>query len=128
METTIVVPPIDWEDQFAEVAVTNNAIDTIILDFRLKLGKVFKLDGFGQAWDAGMNTFVNYTLLIDGVPHPKYLRKLVQVCPPEQVGFNKLPVPTVVPQAARIQVIANLAAGGTSGNFAGRVTGNYYDP
>lgn len=125
METVIGIPPIDYEDQFAEVAVPATSVDTTILDFRCKAGKVFKIDSFGQAWDAALNTFVVYTLLIDGIPHPKYLRKSVQVVPPEQCGYNKLPVSVVVPQAARIQIIANSSV---AGNFAGRITGNYYDP
>ncbi len=125
---SVEAPPIDWEDQSAEVSVVNNATDTTILDFRVKFGKVFKITGFGQAWDAPMNTFVAYTLLIDGVPHPKYINKTVQITPPEQVGYNEVPVPIEVPQAARIQVIANMAAGGTTGNFTARVKGGYYDP
>ncbi len=125
METVIVPPPIDYEDVFAEVAVPSTSTDTTVLDFRVKAGKDFKIDSFGQAWDAALNTFNSYTLLIDGIPHPKYLRKTVQVVPPEQCGYNKLPVPILVPQAARIQVIANSSV---AGNVAARVTGNYYDP
>ena len=124
MDISIVTAPIDYEDQFAEVSIPATSTDTTVVDFRAKLGKVLKIDGFGQAWDSAMNTFVKYSLLIDGVPHAKYLGKTVQVCPPEQCGYNKLPVGIWVPQAARIQIIANSSVAGL---FAGRITGGYYD-
>lgn len=120
-------PPIDWEDEFAETAVTGTALTvaaTVILSFRAKMGKKFLITGFGQAWDAAMNTNLVYSLLIDGIPHPKYMRKAVQVTPPEQVGYSPIPVAIPVPQGALISVVCNSTV---SGNFAARVKGEYRD-
>lgn len=121
-------PPIDWEDEQDEVAVSASAdltaAMTEIVAFRAKMGKKFKITGFGQAWDAGMNTFLVYSLLIDGVPHPKYNRKKVQITPPEQVGYSPIPTPIEVPQGARISVAV---VSTVAGNFAARVKGEYSD-
>lgn len=120
-------PPIDWEDEQAEVAVSGGVITstpTEILAFRAKMGKAFYLTGFGQAWDSAMDTFLVYSLLIDGIPHPKYHRKTVQITPPEQVGYSPIPVPILVPQGARISVSVNSTV---SGNFAARLKGEYKD-
>ena len=121
-------PPIDWEDEQAETAVGAGASLTVapttILSFRVKMGKAFYLTGFGQAWDAAMDTFQVYSLLIDGVSHPKYHRKNVQITPPEQVGYSPIPVPILCPQGALISVVVNSTV---AGNFAARIKGEYKD-
>lgn len=120
--------PIDWEDVPAEVAVSASTLitdtPTTIISFRTKFGKPFFITGFGQAWDAGMDTFLAYSLLIDGNSHPKYHRLTVQIAAPEQLGYAPLPVAIETPQGALIEVVC---VSTVAGNFAARVKGEYRD-
>ncbi len=114
------------DDRFDEVSVINNATDTTILSFRTPAGLRGWLTDFRQAWDAGMDTFVDYTLKVNGAVIYPYIKKKVQVAAPEQ--DVALPVALPVQGGSLVEVIANQAAGGTTGNFAARVIVKYTDP
>lgn len=117
-----------WDDKTATVSVANNATDVTILSYRTPPGLRGWIAFFGQAWDSGMDTFVDYTLKVNGgIPAGPWNKSKVQISPPESPE-RELPAYIPVQGNSLIEVVANMAVGGTTGNFTARVISKYTDP
>lgn len=79
----------------------------------------------GQAWDAGLDTYLTWRVKIDGATHYRLKDSKVQLAPPEQIQQEMTPW-IEVPQGATIRMECDVAAGG-SGTATGRLR-VYYAP
>ena len=115
------------DDRSAQKSVLANATDTTILEFQTPPGLRGFISFLGVAWDGGMDTYVDYTLLVNGAVIFPYVKSKVQVAPPEDAS-RELPVYVPVQGASYVKVIANQSISGTAGNFTARVVMKYTDP
>lgn len=120
--------PAAFDDQQAEVNVVDNTNNQLILSFRSPPGLKGYITNFGQAFDAALNTFVDFSLLVNGGVVFPYNRLFAQICAPEQTALVPLPRPIPIEQLSLIQVVADVQGAGTNGNFTARVICKYFNP
>lgn len=122
--------PASFDDQQNEATVNNNTPNQLILSFRAPPGLKGYITAFGQAWDAVMDTFVDYSLKVNGGVVFPYNQLKAQICAPEQAALVPLPKPIVIEQLSLIEVYADVPniTGFTSGNFTARVICKYFSP
>lgn len=107
------------------IAVTGTFV--IPVSFRTPPGLVGYITKFGQAWDPGLDTFVRYSLRINGGIPSGYNQLSVQISSPS--SDIELPTPIRVEQFSLIEVVAFSLTGATfPGNFFARVVAKYYNP
>lgn len=116
-----------FDDQVAEVLLVPNSTNIKIISFRTPPGLKGYVTNFGQAWDAGINTFVKFYLKVNGAVVYPYNGLFVQITPPEAASNYPLPSPIPLEQLSLVECYADVGAAAGNGNFAARIICKYYD-
>lgn len=99
-----------------------------ILSFRTPPGLKGYITAFGQAWDSGLDTYLQYYLKVNGAVVYPYNGLYAQICAPEQTSLCPLPVPIPLEQLSLVEMYVDIASGPTAaGNVVGRIICKYYD-
>ena len=115
--------------------VNPSTTGNIILSFRTPTGCRGKITDYRQAFDAGLNTFLSHYLRINGVivwpvqpvgqSNNSFTGSKVQIASPEQDTALARPIP--FEQNSLIEMLVDVAAGGTAGNVTGVIVVKYYE-
>lgn len=117
---------VDSEDVQAEVAVTDNKNDQVILSYTTKNNLKAYLAFVGMAWDAVLDTFLEWRVERNGAEIYNLRRSKVQIAAPEQPQ-NELTPYIELPQGCILRMLADVNGAGTGGNAVGRFK-IYYTP
>lgn len=116
-----------FDDKQAEVTIAGLVTNSIVTSFRTPPGLKGLLTSFRQAWDPGLNTFLNFSLRINGAIPANYNGLFAQIAAPEQ--DVDLPVPLELEQLSLVEMIVSVSAAATfPGNVTGRFVAKYFNP
>ena len=110
---------IDAEDVQAQVAITDNTANQIVLSLTTKNALRPFLAFCGQAWDVTLDTYTTWRCKVNGITIYRLWDSKVQIAQPEQ--SDKELVPWIeLPQQAKLTLEMDVSGAGANGNGTGR--------